>query len=100
MGPREAVKVAADGSLGGLYLVGASGTGLVARHVLVSGLEASWDPSIIADVGTSPLVYGLANNSAGDLFVASGDGDAGAVHGISLLTYLGSWTYSRPGLRP
>jgi hypothetical protein len=93
------VAVAADGT-GGLYLVAPSGTGLVARHVLVSGLQASWDPSTLADVGTTPLVYGLAGNEAGDLFVASGDGDAGAVHGVSLLTYTGAWTYVGPSSAP
>jgi hypothetical protein len=86
-----AVEVAGDGS-GGLYLVGPSGTGLVARHILVSGLEASWDPSSLAAVGATPLVYGLASNEAGDLFVVSGDGAAGAVRGVSLLTYTGAWT--------
>ncbi len=93
------VEVAADGA-GGLYLVGPSGTGLVARHVLVSGLQASWDPSTLAGVGTTPLVYGLANNTAGDLFVVSGDGSAGAVLGVSLLTYLGSWSDVSPASAP
>ena len=94
-----AVKVAGDGS-GGLYLVGPSGAGLVARHVLVSGLQASWDPSTLAGVGATPLVYGLANNEAGDLFVASGDGSAGAVLGVSLLTYTGAWSDVSPAPAP
>jgi hypothetical protein len=99
VGPSETVKVAADGS-GGLYLVAPSGTGLAARHVLVSGLEASWDPSALAGVGTTPLVYGLANNEAGDLFVVSGDGGAGALRGVSLLTYTGAWTDVGPASAP
>jgi hypothetical protein len=94
-----AVEVAADGA-GGLYIVGPSGTGLVARHVLVSGLQASWDPSTLAGVGTAPLVYGLANNEAGDLFVVSGDGSAGATLGVSLLTFTGSWTDVGPASAP
>lgn len=93
------VAVGADGS-GGLYLVAPSGTGLTARHVLVSGLQASWNPSTLTDLGVTPLVYGLAANKAGDLFVVSGDGAGGAVHGVSLLTYLGSWTYVGPASAP
>jgi hypothetical protein len=45
-------------------------------------------------------VYGLANNEAGDLFVVSGDGSAGAVLGVSLLTYTGAWTGVSPAPAP
>ena len=87
-----AVKFASDGS-SGAYLVGPSADGIVARHILASGREASWDPSALTGLGlTQPHVDAIASNSAGDLFAAYSDVVSNGKPGIALLTYLGSWS--------
>ena len=94
------VRLATDGSLGA-YLVGASGDGIVARHILQSGREASWDPSVLAGLGLAqPRVDAVTSNTAGDLFAAYSSIDSAGVPGIALLTYAGSWSSISPAPTP
>jgi hypothetical protein len=100
VGGGESVKIAGDGS-GGFYVVGPSGDGISARHVLVSGLQASWDPSVLTGLGLSrPHVDALAGNRAGDLFAAYSDDASTADPGVALLTYAGPWSDVGPASAP
>jgi hypothetical protein len=78
--------------LGGVYLVGASGRGLTARHILATGLEAGAPGSRSPDLGLSqPRVDGVTVNRAGDLFVACSDTAAPGSR-VELMTAVGAWS--------
>jgi hypothetical protein len=93
-----AVKLASDGS-SGIYLAGASGARLVARHILSSGREAPSGPSYLSGLGLAqPRVDAVTSNRAGDLFVSYSDaaGASTATSGVALTTFLGPWTDVTP----
>ena len=87
-----AVTFAGD-AYSGCYLVGPSGDGIVARHVLSSGLEASAHGSRLTGLGLGlPRIDGVSWNRAGDLTVAYGDAGASpASSGAARMTFLGRW---------
>jgi hypothetical protein len=86
-----AVRLMDDG-LGGVYVVGPSAHGLIARHVLASGLESGAPGSRSPDLGLGqPRVDGVTVNRAGDLFVACSDAGAPASR-VELMTALGAWS--------
>ena len=84
------VKLASDG-LGGAFLAGPSGPGVVTGHVLSSGATTT---RTLGGLGLAdPVVGSLVTNRAGDLFVGYGDGAPGsAAAGVGLLTWTGSFT--------
>ena len=85
-----AVKLASDG-LGGAFLAGPSGPGVVTGHVLSSG--ATTTRTLGGLSLADPVVGGLVTNRAGDLFVGYGDGAPGSAGaGVGLLTWTGSFT--------
>ena len=68
-----AVKLAEDG-VGGSYLAGPAGAGIVVRHLLSTGAEATGSPSALPGLGMSqPRVDAVSANRAGDLTVAYSD---------------------------
>ena len=68
-----AVKLADDG-IGGAYLAGPAGAGIVVRHLLATGAEATGSPSALPGLGLSqPRVDAVSANRAGDLTVAYSD---------------------------
>jgi hypothetical protein len=92
------VALASDGSAGA-YVVGPSGLGIVARHVLSSGREAPWDPAPLGSLGlTKPRVDAVTSNGAGDLFAAYSNADApsAASSGIAVMTFTGMWSDATP----
>jgi len=96
------VRLAADG-FGGAYLVGPATGGIVARHILSTGVAAA-PASVLPGLGLGqPRVDALTVNRAGDLFAAYSDAAAPALapSGIGLLTYLGAWSaVGPPTMRP
>jgi hypothetical protein len=86
---------------GGLYLVGPSSGGIVARHILATGVEAG-PASVLPVAGLSqPRVGALTVNRAGDLFAGYSDQGVAASSGIGLMTCLGAWSSVGPAtLRP
>jgi hypothetical protein len=92
------VGLASDG-LGGAYLAGPSGAGILAGHVLSSGSVTTHTLSGLSL--TQPAVRALATNRAGDLFIGYGDLGAPATAGIRLLTWTGGLTaIGPPDMRP
>jgi hypothetical protein len=86
------VKLADDG-IGGSYLTGPSGAGIVVRHLLASGAEATGSPSALPGLGLSqPSVDGVSGNRAGDLTVAYSDSASTGTPGVARVTCLGVWT--------
>ncbi len=94
-----AVKLTTDGS-GGVYIVGPSGDGIAARHILGTGREATWGPSISSRLGlTTPRVDAVTGNRAGDLFAAYDDEAAAptGAAGVAVLPYTGgAWSDVSP----
>jgi hypothetical protein len=88
-----AVTLAGDAYVG-CYLVGPSGDGIVARHILSSGLEADAPGSRLTGLGLGlPRIDGISWNRAGDLSVAYSDAAASPGNsGVAHLTFLGEWT--------
>ena len=86
-----AVELADDG-VGGSYLAGPSGTGIVVRHLLSTGAEATGSPSALPGLALSrPRVDAASANRAGDLTVAYSDSTSTGVPGVSRVTCLGVW---------
>ncbi len=88
-----AVKLAEDG-IGGGYLAGPSGTGIVVRHLLSTGAEATGSPVARPGLGMSqPRVDAVSANRAGDLTVAYSDAATPSVGvpGVSQVSCLGVW---------
>ena len=94
------VRPASDG-LGGVYLVGPSTGGIVARHILAGGVEAG-PASVLTGLGLGqPRVGALSVNRAGDLFAGFSDAGVPASSGIGLMTWLGAWNSVGPAtMRP
>jgi len=91
------VRLAAD-TFGGAYLVGPATGGIVARHLLSTGVEAG-PASVLSGLGLGqPRVGALTVNRAGDLFAGYSDAAAPALapSGIGLLTCLGAWSAVGP----
>ncbi len=95
-----AVRLAVDGS-SGAYVVGPSGDGIVARHILATGSEAPWGASSLDGLELAqPRVDAVTNSAAGDLFATYSDagGASATTSGVAQLTYLGSWSGIGPSL--
>jgi hypothetical protein len=93
------VELASDG-LDGAFLVGPSGTDILAAHALGSGDVTT---RTLGGLGlAAPVVGSLVINRAGDLFIGYGDATPGsAAAGVGLLTWVGGFTTIGPdGLRP
>jgi hypothetical protein len=91
------VNLAGDAYLG-CYFVGPSGDGIVARHVLASGLEVNAPGSKLTGLGLAvPSIDGVSWNRAGDLSVAYGDGGGHSLgaSGVARMTFLGTWTRAK-----
>jgi hypothetical protein len=86
-----AVELTGDGA-SGCYLVGPSGSSIVARHIDAGGLEVAAPGSVLPGVGLpQPRVDALTANRAGDLTAAFSDVASAAVPGIAQLTCIGRW---------
>jgi hypothetical protein len=98
--PAGVVHLASD-HWDGAYLVGPSGDGILARHILSTGREAAWGGSPLSGLGyATPRVGGLAGDTAGDLFVACYDAASAGVPRLELLTFTGAWSEVGAGWTP